>query len=89
LDARGSPARRASAGSFQRQEEEIVMKTLMQLVRGFVREEEGTETVEWALVAGLIIVAAAASWGIIGGDVTSIIQKLATATTAADTAAVP
>jgi pilus assembly protein Flp/PilA len=55
------------------------------LVRKFVKEEEGTETVEWAIVAGLVILAAAAFWATIGTNVVTAISGLATATTPAGT----
>lgn len=64
------------------------MEKMWTLIKKFVKEEEGTETVEWAIVAGLVILAAAGLWITIGSDVASIIGKLAGATTAADTAAV-
>lgn len=45
-------------------------------VERFLREEEGTEVVEWALVAGLIIAAAAGLYVLIGGEVAAIMQAL-------------
>jgi Flp pilus assembly pilin Flp len=35
----------------------------------FVKEEEGLELVEWALVGALIVVAAAGTWSGVGGEV--------------------
>ena len=41
-----------------------------------LREEEGTEVVEWALVAGLIIAVGAAIFGLIGGHVQTHLNAL-------------
>ena len=38
-------------------------------VKRFVKEEEGTEVVEWALVAGLIVAVGAGIFVLIGGEV--------------------
>jgi len=54
------------------------MEKIRVLLKKFWKEEEGTETVEWAIVAGLIIVAAIASWITIGGKVSTTIGSLAT-----------
>lgn len=48
------------------------------LIGRFVRDESGTETVEWAIVAGLLIVAAAAAWALLGNQVKTVINKLIT-----------
>jgi pilus assembly protein Flp/PilA len=45
-------------------------------IRKFIRDEEGTELVEWALIAGLIIVVTAAAFVTIGGDVGTIFDNL-------------
>jgi pilus assembly protein Flp/PilA len=65
------------------------MKTLMQRMYGLFRDEEGTEVVEWALVAGLIIIVAAGAWATIGGDVGAILEELATAVGNANPNAAP
>jgi Flp pilus assembly pilin Flp len=46
------------------------------LIERFIKEEDGMEMVEWALVAGLIVIAAVASWGNIGQNVKSIMEQL-------------
>lgn len=49
-------------------------------LKRFVREEEGTEVVEWALVAGLIVAVGAGIFAAIGGEVdthlTSLLEAL-------------
>lgn len=45
------------------------MNRLTAELKRFVREEEGTEVVEWALVAGLIIAVGAGIFAAIGGEV--------------------
>lgn len=57
------------------------MEKMWRLLKKFVKEEEGTETVEWAIVAGLVIIAAAALWVIVGQNVSVAISELASATT--------
>ncbi len=48
------------------------MKRLMnQLVR-FAKDEQGTETLEWGLVCGLIVVGAIVAIGLIGPKVTTM-----------------
>ncbi|WP_018231685.1 Flp family type IVb pilin [Thioalkalivibrio thiocyanodenitrificans] len=46
-------------------------------VKRFLREEEGTEVVEWALVAGLVIAVGAAIFATIGGHVQTHLTNLA------------
>ncbi len=62
------------------------MEEMSTLIKRLVKEEEGTEVVEWALVAGLVIIAAAAAWVTIGGDVKTILTNLQTQTGKANTA---
>ncbi|MDX1465306.1 MAG: hypothetical protein R3215_06345 [Halomonas sp.] len=45
------------------------MNKLMQGIQNFWKEEEGTEVVEWALVAGLIVAVGAAIFVLIGDQV--------------------
>lgn len=52
------------------------MNDFMAAVQRFVREEEGTEVVEWALVGGLIVAVGAAIFTGIGGQVTTQLNKL-------------
>lgn len=48
-------------------------------VQRFLRDEEGTEVVEWALVAGLIVAVGATIFGTIGDKVVVYLQDLDTA----------
>lgn len=45
------------------------MKKLLACVQRFLSEEEGTEVVEWALLAGLIVAVGAAIFTLIGDQV--------------------
>ena len=45
-------------------------------MKRFLREEEGTEVVEWALVAGLIVAVGAGLFLAIGGHVGTIFEFL-------------
>jgi Flp pilus assembly pilin Flp len=48
------------------------MKTILQKVCGFVADESGTETLEWGLVCGLLVVGAITAIGFIGPKVTDM-----------------
>jgi Flp pilus assembly pilin Flp len=48
------------------------MKKLGTLVGRFLRDEQGTETLEWGLVCGLIVVGAIVAIGAIGPKVTKM-----------------
>ena len=61
------------------------MSNIMKKVSQFIRDEEGTELVEWALIAGLIIVVSAAIFGTIGGHLSTIFNKLSAETLDAST----
>lgn len=67
------------------------MNKLMHQLARLAREEEGTEVVEWTLVAGLIIVLAAATMALIGADVNTVFSGIQaqTATAAAGVPATP
>ncbi|MBB3189246.1 Flp family type IVb pilin [Halomonas cerina] len=52
------------------------MNKLMQGIERFWKEEEGTETVEWALVAGLIVAGAAAVFTLIGTNVERVMTLI-------------
>jgi pilus assembly protein Flp/PilA len=54
------------------------MNKLVTGVKRFLREEEGTEVVEWALVAGLIIAVGAAIFTGIGAQVAAHLGDLLT-----------
>lgn len=59
------------------------MNKLMMGVQRFLREEEGTEVVEWALVGGLIVAVGAAIFVAIGGEAKRLLEKVETALKAA------
>ncbi|HVH07584.1 MAG TPA: Flp family type IVb pilin [Myxococcota bacterium] len=46
------------------------------LIERFIKEEDGMEMVEWALVAGLVVIAAVGSWKVIGTNVKDIMGNL-------------
>ena len=48
---------------------EIVMKAIKNLLVGIVKDEQGGEVLEYALIAGLIVVAAIAIIGAVGNKV--------------------
>jgi len=48
------------------------MKSLSKWVRSFLKDESGTETLEWGLVCGLIIVGAITAITLIGPKVTDM-----------------
>jgi len=56
------------------------MKTLYKKLVSLVRDEQGTETVEWALVAGLLVILAAGGYSLVSGDITTIMTNLKAAT---------
>ncbi len=66
--------------------ERKIIRKVWRLINKLVREEEGTEVVEWALVAGLVIIAAAGAWLVIGGNVSTVMGNLETKTGNAATA---
>lgn len=53
-----------------------VMNKLMHGIERFWKEEEGTEVVEWALVAGLIVAVGAAIFSAIGLNVKEILGTM-------------
>ena len=48
------------------------MKCLLATMGTLLKDEQGTETLEWGLVCGLIVVGAIAAIGFIGPKVTSM-----------------
>jgi len=48
------------------------MKKLWWNVASFVRDESGTETLEWGLVCGLLVIGAIVAIGLIGPKVTAM-----------------
>lgn len=53
------------------------MKKMWMLIKNFVKEEEGTETVEWAILAALLLAVVAAVWSTLGNAVTTKINEIA------------
>lgn len=54
----------------------MLIKRLNDELKRFLREEEGTEVVEWALVAGLIVAVGAAIFALIGDEVADYLNEL-------------
>jgi Flp pilus assembly pilin Flp len=52
-------------------------------LRRFVREENGLETVEWAIVGGLVVAVSAALFFTMGSDVSVVMTNLQSHTAAA------
>ena len=48
------------------------MKAIAKMVRGFWSDESGTETLEWGLVCGLLVVGAITAIGFIGPKITDM-----------------
>jgi Flp pilus assembly pilin Flp len=46
------------------------------LFKNFVKEDDGMETVEYAVVAALVILAGVAIWSTLGGTISSKIDSL-------------
>lgn len=55
------------------------MNKLMMGVQRFLREEEGTEVVEWALVGGLIVAVGAVIFSTIGEKAAGLLEAVSTA----------
>ena len=45
---------------------------LVRMIRRFLRDESGTETLEWGLVCGLLVIGAIAAITLIGPKMTSM-----------------
>lgn len=54
------------------------MKTIWNLVKKLVKEEEGMETVEYSVVAALLIVAGVTVWSTLGNNISTKVQGLVT-----------
>lgn len=54
------------------------MSKLMMGVERFLREEEGTEVVEWALAGGLIVAVGAAVFAAIGDKAALLLEEVST-----------
>jgi Flp pilus assembly pilin Flp len=64
-----SAGRSMSATCGETCEENDTMKRITRLVMGFLKDESGTETLEWGLVCGLIVVGAITAIALIGPKV--------------------
>jgi len=64
--------------------EEILV--MLNAIKRFVRDESGLETVEWAIVGGLVVAVGAIIFTLIGGDVKTSLGNLQTVTAKAATA---
>ncbi len=53
---------------------------MLNAIKHFVQDESGLETVEWAIVGGIIVAVGAAIFVTIGGDVTNGLNALQTQT---------
>ena len=52
---------------------------MKEIMKRFLIDEQGTETVEWVIMIGIIALAAISVLVLIAGHVTTIFQKLETA----------
>jgi pilus assembly protein Flp/PilA len=52
------------------------MEKMWTLIKKFAKEEEGMETVEYAVVAALVILAGVAIWSTLGGTISGKINSL-------------
>ena len=48
------------------------MQRIAKMIVGFVKDESGTETLEWGLVCGLLVVGAITAIGFIGPKITDM-----------------
>jgi Flp pilus assembly pilin Flp len=56
------------------------MKKLCDIMRGLVRDEQGMETVEWGVMAALIVAALVTAIAALGGNVLNKFNGLVSAT---------
>jgi Flp pilus assembly pilin Flp len=59
---------------------------MLNQIKKFMLDDSGLETVEWAIVGGIVVVAGALTFGLIGGDVKTALGLLQAETTKAATA---
>jgi len=71
-------SRRSGVRSLQ--EKEHLMKSIINSVRRLVKDEQGMETVEWGVMAALIVVGLVAAIGVLGGQVLNKFNGLVDAT---------
>lgn len=60
---------------------------MLNAIKRFVREESGLETVEWAIVGGLVVAVGAIVFTLIGGDVKTSLEGMQNITADAAAAA--
>ena len=53
---------------------------MLNAIKRFVRDESGLETVEWAIVGGLVVAVGAIVFTLIGTDVKTALDSLQTVT---------
>jgi pilus assembly protein Flp/PilA len=53
------------------------MEKMWTLIKKFVKEEEGMETVEYAVVAVLVILVAVGAWTVLGTNINAVLAALA------------
>jgi Flp pilus assembly pilin Flp len=53
---------------------------MLNALKRFVRDESGLETVEWAIVGGLVVAVGAIVFTLIGSDVQTSLENLQTVT---------
>lgn len=49
---------------------------MLNVIKRFVREDSGLETVEWAIVGGLVVAVGAIVFTLIGGDVQTSLENM-------------
>jgi Flp pilus assembly pilin Flp len=75
----------AGPKGLQKPSEEIPV--MLNAIKRFVREESGLETVEWAIVGGLVVAVGAIVFTLIGGDVKTSLEGMQAITADAAAAA--
>jgi Flp pilus assembly pilin Flp len=55
------------------------MEKMWTLIKKIAKEEEGMETVEYAVVAGLVIAVGVAIWSALGAQIKTVMTNLLTA----------
>ena len=60
--------------------------TMMQLIKRFIREEEGVTAIEYGLIAALIALVIAAAVILVGNDLKVVFNKIANCLTAPSSA---
>jgi len=55
------------------------MEKIWTLIKKFAKEEEGMETVEYAVVGALVVAATAGIWILLGGAISTHISELISA----------